>query len=153
MRMKKIVLMIVALGCATAVATATEPTLFEALAAPDSATQANVVVHQDSIMRAALEAQQVRGNETTMRGFRVQLFSSNNARTAREAAFKVEKTIRKKLPHMAVYVTYTSPFWRVRVGNCPTHEDAQRLRQYLIEQLPQLSTETYIVPDQILLNQ
>ncbi|MCI7429414.1 MAG: SPOR domain-containing protein [Paludibacteraceae bacterium] len=151
--MKKIVLMIVALGCATAVATATEPTLFEALAAPDSATQANVVVHQDSIMRAALEAQQVRGNETTMRGFRVQLFSSNNARTAREAAFKVEKTIREKLPHMAVYVTYTSPFWRVRVGNCPTHDDAQRLRQYLIEQLPQLSTETYIVPDQILLNQ
>ena len=153
MRMKKIVLMIVALGCATAVATATEPTLFEALAAPDSATQANVVVHQDSIMRAALEAQQVRGNETTMRGFRVQLFSSNNARTAREAAFKVEKTIREKLPHMAVYVTDTSPFWRVRVGNCPTHDDAQRLRQYLIEQLPQLSTETYIVPDQILLNQ
>lgn len=153
MRMKKIVLMIVALGCATAVATATEPTLFEALAAPDSVTQANVVVHQDSIMRAALEAQQVRGNETTMRGFRVQLFSSNNARTAREAAFKVEKTIREKLPHMAVYVTYTSPFWRVRVGNCPTHDDAQRLRQYLIEQLPQLSTETYIVPDQILLNQ
>lgn len=153
MRMKKIVLMIVALGCATAVATATEPTLFEALAAPDSATQANVVVHQDSIMRTALEAQQVRGNETTMRGFRVQLFSSNNARTAREAAFKVEKTIREKLPHMAVYVTYTSPFWRVRVGNCPTHDDAQRLRQYLIEQLPQLSTETYIVPDQILLNQ
>ncbi len=153
MRMKKIVLMIVALGCATAVATATEPTLFEVLAAPDSATQANVVVHQDSIMRAALEAQQVRGNETTMRGFRVQLFSRNNARTAREAAFKVEKTIREKLPHMAVYVTYTSPFWRVRVGNCPTHDDAQRLRQYLIEQLPQLSTETYIVPDQILLNQ
>lgn len=153
MRMKKIVLMIVALGCATAVATASEPTLFEALAAPDSATQANVVVHQDSIMRAALEAQQVRGNETTMRGFRVQLFSSNNARTAREAAFKVEKTIREKLPHMAVYVTYTSPFWRVRVGNCPTHDDAHRLRQYLIEQLPQLSTETYIVPDQILLNQ
>ena len=153
MRMKKIVLMIVALGCATAVATASEPTLFEVLAAPDSATQANVVVHQDSIMRAALEAQQVRGDETTMRGFRVQLFSSNNARTAREAAFKVEKTIREKLPHMAVYVTYTSPFWRVRVGNCPTHDDAQRLRQYLIEQLPQLSTETYIVPDQILLNQ
>ena len=153
MRMKTIVLMIVALGCATAVATATETTLFEALAAPDSATQANVVVHQDSIMRAALEAQQVRGDETTMRGFRVQLFSSNNARTAREAAFKVEKTIREKLPHMAVYVTYTSPFWRVRVGNCPTHDDAQRLRQYLIEQLPQLSTETYIVPDQILLNQ
>lgn len=151
--MKKTLLLIVALCGMAVVATASEPTLFEALAAPDSATQANVVVHQDSIMRAALEAQQVRGDETTMRGFRVQLFSSNNARTAREAAFKVEKTIREKLPHMAVYVTYTSPFWRVRVGNCPTHDDAQRLRQYLIEQLPQLSTETYIVPDQILLNQ
>ena len=153
MRMKKTLLLIVALCGMAGVAMAGELTLFEALAAPDSLTGANVVVHQDSIMRAALEAQQVRGNETSMRGFRVQLFSSNNARTARDAAFKVEKTIREKLPHMAVYVTYTSPFWRVRVGNCPTHDDAQRLRQYLIEQLPQLSTETYIVPDQILLNQ
>ncbi|MGM9746847.1 MAG: SPOR domain-containing protein [Paludibacteraceae bacterium] len=151
--MKKRLLLIVALCCTAVASNATEPTLFEALAAPDSLTGANVVVYQDSIMRAALEAQQVRGTETTIRGFRVQLFSSNNARTARDAAFKVEKTIREKLPHMAVYVTYTSPFWRVRVGNCTTHDEAQRLRQYLIEQLPGLATETYIVPDQILLNQ
>lgn len=128
-------------------------TIFESLATPDSTTEAVVVVRQDSLLRHALEMQQMRGTETSMRGFRVQLFSSNVARTARTEAFKVEKTIREKLPHLAVYVTYTSPFWKVRVGNCVTNDDAQRLRQYIIEQLPQFQAETYVVPDQILLNQ
>ena len=105
-------------------------------------------------MQQAIERQHEGNNtEVSRRGFRVQLFSSNNVRTARNAAFQVEKTVREKLPHLAVYVTYTSPFWKVRVGNCATNDDAQRLRQYIIEQLPQFQAETYVVPDQIQPNQ
>lgn len=129
-------------------------TLFESLATPDSLTEAVAVVYQDSLMQQALERQHEGNNtEVSRRGFRVQLFSSNNVRTARNAAFQVEKTVREKLPHLAVYVTYTSPFWKVRVGNCATNDDAQRLRQYIIEQLPQFQAETYVVPDQIQPNQ
>ncbi len=152
MRMKKMILFAVLL-CSSSLFATNDTTLFDALSAPDSLTEATVIVHLDSAMQASLEAQQKRGMEKMARGFRVQLFSSNNVRTARDGAFRVEKTIREKLPHLAVYVTYTSPFWKVRVGNCPTNEEAQRLRQYIIEQLPQFSAETYIVPDQILLNQ
>lgn len=129
-------------------------TLFESLATPDSLTEAVAVVYQDSLMQQAIERQHEGNNtEVSRRGFRVQLFSSNNVRTARNAAFQVEKTVREKLPHLAVYVTYTSPFWKVRVGNCATNDDAQRLRQYIIEQLPQFQAETYVVPDQIQPNQ
>jgi hypothetical protein len=129
-------------------------TLFESLATPDSLTEAVALVYQDSLMQQALERQHEGNNtEVSRRGFRVQLFSSNNVRTARNAAFQVEKTVREKLPHLAVYVTYTSPFWKVRVGNCATNDDAQRLRQYIIEQLPQFQAETYVVPDQIQPNQ
>lgn len=129
-------------------------TLFESLATPDSLTEAVALVYQDSLMQQAIERQHEGNNtEVSRRGFRVQLFSSNNVRTARNAAFQVEKTVREKLPHLAVYVTYTSPFWKVRVGNCATNDDAQRLRQYIIEQLPQFQAETYVVPDQIQPNQ
>lgn len=129
-------------------------TLFELLATPDSLTEAVALVYQDSLMQQAIERQHEGNNtEVSRRGFRVQLFSSNNVRTARNAAFQVEKTVREKLPHLAVYVTYTSPFWKVRVGNCATNDDAQRLRQYIIEQLPQFQAETYVVPDQIQPNQ
>lgn len=144
---------IIAFAVAACAAYAEQATIFESLAAPDSVTGAAVAVYQDSLLRHAVEMQQARGADASMRGFRVQLFSSNNARTARDAAFKVEKTVREKLPHLAVYVTYTSPFWKVRVGNCVSNDDAQRLRQYIIEQLPQFQAETYVVPDQILLNQ
>ena len=129
-------------------------TLFESLATPDSLTEAVALVYQDSLMQQAIERQHEGNNtEVSRRGFRVQLFSSNNVHTARNAAFQVEKTVREKLPHLAVYVTYTSPFWKVRVGNCATNDDAQRLRQYIIEQLPQFQAETYVVPDQIQPNQ
>ena len=57
------------------------------------------------------------------------------------------------MPNLPVYVTYTSPFWKVRVGNCVTHDEAQTLRQFLIENFPEFQTETYIVPDQIVVNQ
>lgn len=127
--------------------------LFKSLATPDSATGAVVTVHQDPVMKQAIEAQQKPINRNGMRGFRVQLFSSNNPRTARDAAFQVEKKIQEKIPNLATYVVYTSPFWKVRVGNCATRDDAQHLRQFIIDKMPQFSGETYIVPDLILPNQ
>jgi hypothetical protein len=123
------------------------------LAEPDSQTNAVINVYLKPIMQKAIEAQKGSGANETQRGFRVQLFSSNNAQRARGDAFNVEKTILDKMPNLPVYVTYTSPFWKVRVGNCTTHAEAQTLRQYLIENFPEFQTETYIVPDQIVLNQ
>ncbi len=160
--MKKLILAFILLGCTSlfasttdslSVRTNTSETLFNNLAKPDSQTNAVVNVHLKPIMQKAIEAQKAGNSNETQRGYRVQLFSSNNAQRARGDAFNVEKTILDKMPNLPVYVTYTSPFWKVRVGNCVTHAEAQTLRQFLIENFPEFQTETYIVPDQIVVNQ
>ncbi len=82
-------------------------------------------------------------------GYRLQIYSSNNGQTARKKAFEIEKKIKQGDDEMSVYVTYESPFWKVRVGNCIDKDDAATFRQYFIEKFPDFITGTYIVPSQI----
>ncbi len=163
--MKTVILAIFSLYCTVIFANPTDSiivkksksdtveTIFKNLAKPDSQTNAVVTVYVKPIMQKAIEAQQTSTIGDSQKGFRVQLFSSNNAQNARTEAFNVEKAITQKLPNLPVYVTYTSPFWKVRVGNCINNTEAQILRQYLIENFPEFQTETYIVPDQIVVTQ
>jgi len=82
----------------------------------------------------------------------VQVFSSNVQRTAKNEAFKIEKQIKDQFPDEAVYVNYTSPFWKVRVGDFRTQAEAQRVRAKLKEAFPNLKSEIYIVKEQIIIS-
>jgi len=119
--------------------------IFDALSATDSTTYATVTIHQDKRIEALL----VNKKSLTVSGFRVQVFSSNIQRTAKNNAFGIEKQIQEVFPNQPVYVNYTSPFWKVRVGDFKTKTDAQVFRNQLIESLPALKSEIYIVPEQI----
>lgn len=59
-----------------------------------------------------------------MLGYRIQVFSSNNQKTAKAEAFRRETAIKQVVPDMTSYVKYQAPFWRVRVGDFQTYEDA-----------------------------
>ena len=54
---------------------------------------------------------------------------------AYDEIFKIDSGIKdilvSKHPKLAdeIYITYTSPFWKVRVGNCATNDKAQELRR------------------------
>lgn len=98
--MKKLILAISLLCCTGLFASTTDSlsvrantseTLFNTLAKPDSQTNAVVNVHLKPIMQKAIEAQKAGNANETQRGYRVQLFSSNNAQRARGDAFNVEK--------------------------------------------------------------
>ena len=119
--------------------------IFEALSATDSTSHATVIIHQDKRIEALL----VNKKSLTVSGFRVQVFSSNIQRTAKNNAFGIEKQIKEVFPDQAVYVNYTSPFWKVRVGDFKTKIEAQTFRNQLIESLPALKSEIYVVPEQI----
>ena len=119
--------------------------IFEALSATDSTSHATVTIHQDKRIEALL----VNKKSLTVSGFRVQVFSSNIQRTAKNNAFGIEKQIQDVFPTEAVYVNYTSPFWKVRVGDFKTKAEAQAFRNQLIESLPALKSEIYVVPEQI----
>jgi len=135
------------------IAESKQQNIFDELATDDSATHASVKVHQDKRIELLLASKRsvgsTRGVNTTS-GYRVQVFSSNTQRTAKNEAFQIEKQIREEFPEQPIYVNYTSPFWKVRVGDFRTHAEAQTFRAELIEAFPHMRSEIYTVRDQIL---
>jgi hypothetical protein len=124
--------------------------IFESLRSNDSTSRGSVKVYQDLRLdqlinehRSVSEAK----STITSNGYRVQVFSSNVQRTAKAEAFKIEKVLREEFPDYEVYVNYTSPFWKVRVGDFKDFDDAQELRRELVGAFPNLRSETYTVKD------
>ena len=124
-------------------------TLFESLATPDSLTNATVKIKQDKRIELAVMGKTNNGFHDTSNGYRVQVFSSNTQRTAKAEAFNIEKQLQDEFPNIAVYVNYTSPFWKVRVGDFKTTAEAQAFREQIIDAFPNLKSETYVVKEQI----
>ena len=120
------------------------------LMTPDPLTGAIMNIYQDSVIFAAIE-KRVTLEAEEVKVFRVQIFSSNRGTSARERAFEIKDILVTKHPKLVdeIYITYTSPFWKVRIGNCETNAKAQELRQWIIAEFPEFTTETYIVPSMI----
>ena len=89
-------------------------------------------------------------SQTPTVGFRVQVFSSNRQRVAKDEAFKLEAKLTEAFPTIGVYVSYTSPFWRVRLGNFSTMEEARVFTEELLRKFPNLRTDTYTVRERII---
>lgn len=119
------------------------------LSVPDPETGARVIVNQSEAITGITERQTSTQKRET-RGYRIQIFSNNRGAEAKTKAFKIKENVQTKNPDLDVYVTYTSPFWKVRIGNCETHEEAQKLRTEIIRQFPEYAPETYIVPSTVL---
>lgn len=73
-------------------------------------------------------------------GFRVQLFSGGGNK-AREEALEVKGKVLSNWPDEKVYVEYSAPFWRVRVGSFRHKHEALPLMKKLNEEFP----SSYIV--------
>jgi hypothetical protein len=130
------------------------PTIFETLTDNSDLSKGVVTLHQDEKIKELVYRKKENDikNKTfaTAPGFRVQVFSSNEARTGKANAYRTEEKIKERFPDMTVYVSYLSPFWKVRVGDCLSNAEAQGLRDQVKKEFPELQQETYIVKDQIL---
>jgi septal ring-binding cell division protein DamX len=153
--MRKTILLIVTVLLATMLSAQNnvKENIFDALSKKDSVSGAVVKMHQNKSIeqRVARGTTSANGSiqSVTTTGYRVQVFSSNTQRTARGEAYKIEKEIRDAFPEHEVYVSYTSPFWRVRIGNFRSIDEAQAFRSQVIKTFPNLRTDTYTVRDQI----
>ena len=128
--------------------------IFEALTTADSTTHATVKIHQDKRIEPLLANKKhpSSSQDQITSGYRVQVFSSNVQRTAKNEAFKIERQIRETFPDQTVYVNYSSPFWKVRVGDFTSQYQAQQFRTKLIEAFPVMRSEIYIVREQIIIS-
>ena len=84
-----------------------------------------------------------------MQGFRTQVFSGNNQRASKEEAFQKEKEIKERFPDVPTYVSYNAPFWKLRVGDFRSHEEAYHMMRQLMDAFPSYGKEMYIVKEEI----
>jgi hypothetical protein len=131
-------------------------TIFDSLEEPGRG-KGDVVIRQSDSIRKLVGARKHGANvEQTdddaflvLDGFRTQVFSGNNQRLSKDEAFDKEEKIREQFPELATYVTYTAPFWRLRVGDYRTHEEAYHVFRQLFEAFPSFAKEMYIVKEKI----
>lgn len=110
----------------------------------------NAVVHQDSAIYQLMMDKYL-GIERGMQevsGFRVQVYSSNVQIQAKNEAMLLHQELSKQLTQ-AIYIISEPPFWKVRVGDFRTREEANAYKETLLKLYPILQSSTYVVPDKV----
>ena len=153
--MKKILLPLVALLTAPAAIAETEVvTIVDHITSGTS----NVINQPEALRKRLLPVEGVeeeskeeiaRPVNGRMAGFRVQVFSDNNARTAKNEARSKQRIISSRFPQYQTYVMYTSPYWRLKVGDFRTQQDANAAADELRRAFPAYSKEIRVVRDRV----
>ena len=81
-------------------------------------------------------------------GYRVQVYSSNQQQTAKAEALDIEERLKQKVDQ-TIYVQYLPPFWKVRIGDFRTYDEAKEYKKTFIQIFPDMTGDTYIVRDKI----
>ena len=114
----------------------------------------NVTIYQDSAITQLMENHwegRVRG-EIEMPGWRLQVYSSNGQLQAKQEAEQLKELLEKEITE-PVYILFTQPFWKVRIGNFHTVEETRAYKEVLLEQFPDLHSSAYPVKDVIIVQQ
>lgn len=80
--------------------------------------------------------------QTSLEGFRVQIYSGSGVKSKDEAQSIQAKFLRTR-PDVKAYIVYNAPFWRVRVGDFRSRSEAM----VLLEEVKGAFSGSYIVRD------
>ena len=110
----------------------------------------NVMVYQDSLVYQLMMNKYlgIENGQQEISGFRVQVYSSNIQQKAKNESILLQQSLEKSLSQ-SVYVISEPPFWKVRIGNFRTRDEANQFKNTLLSLYPELQTSTYIVPDKV----
>ena len=156
-----IVLLFMLLACVTGASAQTSvdgsvQTIFDDLQTSKPG-KGEVIINQSQALRnmvgVRLSGENVEKTDSTaflkIQGFRTQVFSGNNQRKSKDEAFDKEKQIKELFPTVPTYVTYTAPFWKLRVGDFRSHEEAYHMQRLLMTAFPSFGKEMYIVREEV----
>lgn len=82
-------------------------------------------------------------------GYRVQVFDDNNVRTAKQEAQSRKQMIESRFPLLTAYVSFNSPYWRVKVGDFTTRSEAEAAMAEMRQAFPSMAKSLRIVRDRI----
>lgn len=82
-------------------------------------------------------------------GYRVQVFDDNNPRAARRNAEGYHARMETQFPQYRSYLTFNSPYWRVRVGDFHTRAEAEAAMAEIRQAFPALGAYLRVIRDKI----
>jgi hypothetical protein len=99
----------------------------------------------DSLIARRLELNRagITGNNVTLSGFRVQIFSGLD----RQVAYSEQAKFKARYPAISAYISYTQPNYRLRVGDFRTRLEAEKL----MNELKKYYTSMFIFSEMIIL--
>lgn len=81
-------------------------------------------------------------------GYRLEIYQSNDQRQGQAEANRIRAALTGKIT-VPIYVRFYTPFWRVRIGDFRTLEEANDYKRSFIQRFPGMSRQTYVVRDHI----
>ena len=140
--------------CAAA-QTAEEPDSVTSIVESINAAGENITVSQASdLYKITSHTQSHRHSDATVlsqrgMGYRIQVFSDNNARTAKANAEYRKRLIESQNEGLKGYLTFESPYWRVRVGDFRTQAEANAAMRQLKAMFPAFANDLRLVRERI----
>jgi hypothetical protein len=92
--------------------------------------------------QAQINEETTRANRRSMPGFRIQIINTNDRKLAIDAKTKVYKLY----PELKAYIQYQSPYYRLKVGNFKTKEEAE---EYHLSLARDFANNVFVVRDVI----
>lgn len=108
----------------------------------------SLVIHKDPRLDILLKKQGdintaiKKANARTARGYRLLVINTNK----RDDAIAAKTKVYSNFPELKAYLVYQSPYFRLKVGNFKTREEAQQYQKTLGYYFPK---GVFIIPDMI----
>jgi hypothetical protein len=101
-----------------------------------NAGEGKVVVVQDAGIADMIKMHVEQNKQfSTLEGYRIQIYSSSSA-DSKKTAQEMKAMAMAAFPDQKVYLTYTAPFWRVRVGNFRNKSESMQVYHQLKKSFP-----------------
>lgn len=124
--------------------------IFDELKRQNTPGSGKVFINQSAKLQILLDKKIAEAEEKsfiTYVGYRIQVYMGNNQKKSKSEALKREKMIKEKYEDLPAYLSFVSPFWRLRMGDFRTHTDALVGMRKLLTDFPELKGEIYVVRD------
>ncbi len=111
---------------------------------PAAAILQNLEINQDPRIDGLLQTYIEQSRREGTEGFRIEIFFSSGGRSREEALRKKTEFLRN-FPDETAYMSFQSPNFKVRVGDCRTKSEALKLKEKIRGHYP----NAFIVSDRI----
>lgn len=125
------------------------PTIADRLVADGAAEIAQPQALNERLRRVVKTSAEAGGEKVSVGGYRILVFSGNNAVSAKNEADARAAAVNEHFPEYETYVSYSAPYWRLKVGDFREYEDAAAALSAFKKSFPNIAREMRLVRERI----